>query len=118
MVLRELSLFNQLPSAAVRHTRVIASCRSALSSVRCNASRSSWQPPDHPETAAAFVVRVGSGSPAALPGGGTAERVLTGRNRRSRRLFDTTKTDENAIAAPASIGFSSPAAASGRAATL
>lgn len=37
---------------------------------------------------------------------------------RSRRLLVTTKTEEKAIAAPAIIGFSSPAAASGRAATL
>ena len=39
-------------------------------------------------------------------------------NVRSRRLFVTTNTDEKAIAAPAIIGFSSPAAASGSAATL
>ena len=39
-------------------------------------------------------------------------------NRRSRRLLLTTKTDENAIAAPAIIGLSNPAAASGIAATL
>ncbi len=39
-------------------------------------------------------------------------------NDRSRRLFVTTKTDENAIAAPAIIGSSSPATASGMAATL
>lgn len=37
---------------------------------------------------------------------------------RSRRLLVTTKTEEKAIAAPAIIGFSSPAAASGSAATL
>ncbi|SCL18056.1 hypothetical protein GA0070624_1441 [Micromonospora rhizosphaerae] len=42
----------------------------------------------------------------------------TGRKRRSRRLLATTKTDEKAIAAPAIIGLSRPAAASGRAATL
>ena len=40
------------------------------------------------------------------------------RKRRRRRLLVTTNTLENAIAAPASIGLSSPAAASGRAATL
>ena len=40
------------------------------------------------------------------------------RKRRRRRLLVTTKTLENAMAAPASIGFSSPAAATGRAATL
>ncbi|VAZ93761.1 hypothetical protein LAUMK35_02417 [Mycobacterium pseudokansasii] len=40
------------------------------------------------------------------------------RNLRSRRLLVTTNTDENAIAAPASIGLSSPAAASGNAAML
>lgn len=36
----------------------------------------------------------------------------------SLRLLVTTKTDEKAIAAPAIIGFSSPAAANGMAATL
>lgn len=40
------------------------------------------------------------------------------RNVRSRRLFDTTKTLDSAIAAPASIGLSRPSAASGIAATL
>lgn len=40
------------------------------------------------------------------------------RKRRSLRLLLTTKTLENAIAAPAIIGLSRPAAASGRAATL
>jgi hypothetical protein len=40
------------------------------------------------------------------------------RKRRSRRLLVTTKTEEKAIAAPAIIGLSSPAAASGTAATL
>ncbi|MET9931045.1 MULTISPECIES: hypothetical protein [unclassified Streptomyces] len=34
-------------------------------------------------------------------------------NRRSRRLWDTTNTDEKAVASPAVIGSSSPAAASG-----
>jgi hypothetical protein len=37
---------------------------------------------------------------------------------RSRRLFPTTKSDEAAIAAAAMIGLSSPATASGIAATL
>ena len=41
-----------------------------------------------------------------------------GRKRRSRRLLLTTNTLENAMAAPASMGLSSPAAAMGRAATL
>ena len=40
------------------------------------------------------------------------------RNRRSRRLLVTTKTELNAMAAPATSGFSRPDAASGRAATL
>lgn len=40
------------------------------------------------------------------------------RKRRSLRLLETTNTELNAIAAPASIGLSNPAAASGRAATL
>lgn len=43
---------------------------------------------------------------------------LYGLKLRSRRLLLTTKTDENAIAAPASMGLSSPAAASGSAAML
>jgi len=38
--------------------------------------------------------------------------------RRRRRLLLTTNTEDSAIAAPAIIGLSSPAAASGRAATL
>ncbi len=42
----------------------------------------------------------------------------TDRNRRSRSEFVTTKTLENAIAAAATIGFRSPAIASGIAATL
>ena len=46
----------------------------------------------------------------ALPGSGA--------NRRSRRLLVTTNTELNAIAAPAIIGLSSPAMASGIAATL
>ena len=40
------------------------------------------------------------------------------RKARSRRLLPTTNTLENAIAAPASIGFSMPSAAIGIAATL
>lgn len=40
------------------------------------------------------------------------------RKARSRRELPTTKTEEKAIAAPAIIGLSRPAAASGRAATL
>ena len=40
------------------------------------------------------------------------------RNRRSRSALKTTDTLENAIAAPAMTGFSSPSAASGSAATL
>ena len=42
----------------------------------------------------------------------------SGAKRRSRRLLVTTNTELNAIAAPAIIGLSSPAAASGMAATL
>src|SRR5699024_1903211 len=43
---------------------------------------------------------------------------VAGLKPRNRRLLVTTKTEEKAIAAPASMGFSRPAAASGRAATL
>jgi hypothetical protein len=39
-------------------------------------------------------------------------------NRRSRGEFETTKTLENAIAAPATSGLGKPLAASGSAATL
>ena len=39
-------------------------------------------------------------------------------NRRRRRLFVTTNTELTAMAAPASIGLSRPAAASGRARQL
>lgn len=69
--------------------------------------------------------RQSPGAPAS-PVPGTRERESTGFRpggrgyvkERSRRLLVTTKTDEKAIAAPAIIGFSSPAAASGSAATL
>ena len=56
----------------------------------------------------------------ALDGGAVevAETASWAWNRRRRRLLVTTKTLDSAIAAPASIGLSSPAAASGRAATL
>src|SRR5579884_1829864 len=47
-----------------------------------------------------------------------APSVRALRKRRRRRLFVTTKTLEAAIAAAATIGFSSPATASGTAATL
>ena len=47
-----------------------------------------------------------------------ARRRLSQLKRRSRRLLVTTKRLEQAIAAPAMIGLSRPAAASGRAATL
>lgn len=52
------------------------------------------------------------GSPSRKRAAQLRENVL------SRRLFVTTNTDENAIAAPAIIGFRNPAAASGSAATL
>ena len=56
--------------------------------------------------------------------GGAERRRLAGGwtdtawKRRSRRLLLTTNTEENAIAAPAISGLSSPAMASGSAATL
>ncbi len=56
--------------------------------------------------------------PAATTGQPRASVSAIGRKPRSRRLLETTNTDENAIAAPAIIGLSSPAAASGTAATL
>ena len=46
------------------------------------------------------------------------QELSDGWKRRSRRLFATTNTLENAIAAPAIMGLSSPSAASGSAATL
>src|SRR5699024_6780597 len=51
-------------------------------------------------------------------GSGGHASDASARNRRRRRLLPTTNTEENAIAAPAIIGLSSPAAASGIAATL
>src|SRR5664279_3644734 len=57
----------------------------------------------------------GAGNPPARAGAGVTD---TARNRRNRRLLDTTNTDENAIAAPAINGLSNPAMASGSAATL
>ena len=54
--------------------------------------------------------------------GGTAVAAsrfsASGAKPRSRRLLVTTNTELNAIAAPAIIGLSRPAAASGSAATL
>jgi hypothetical protein len=56
-----------------------------------------------------------TGGPTAL----AEEHVDEGQwKRRSRRLFPTTNSDDAAIAAPAIIGSSSPAAARGIAATL
>ncbi|RKE10445.1 common central domain of tyrosinase [Catellatospora citrea] len=67
----------------------------------------------------------GDGAPVAPPGLGRRHRRWCGQGRavtvlnpRSRRLLDTTNTDDSAIAAPAIIGLSSPSAARGRAATL
>jgi hypothetical protein len=48
----------------------------------------------------------------------TSPSVVIPAKERSRRLLPTTKTLENAIAAPANIGLSRPRAASGIAATL
>ncbi len=62
----------------------------------------------------AFVAAL---STSEAPGSGKGESTRQ-RKRRSRRLLVTTKTLEKAIAAPASIGLSRPAAASGIAATL
>lgn len=61
-----------------------------------------------------------SGTPPAAPrtGGGGAHRPVAVVKRRSRRLLETTKTLESAMAAPAIMGLSRPSAASGRAATL
>ncbi len=54
-----------------------------------------------------------------IPGAGTGgQPACADRKRRSRRLLETTKTLESAIAAPASIGLSIPNAASGIAAAL
>jgi hypothetical protein len=44
--------------------------------------------------------------------------ALSGRQRRSNSAFDTTLTEESAIAAPAIIGLRRPAAASGIPTTL
>lgn len=49
---------------------------------------------------------------------GLPSHEMTLRNRRNRRLFATTNTLDSAMAAPASMGLSSPRAATGMAATL
>lgn len=49
---------------------------------------------------------------------GAGQSVEAARKARRRRLFVTTSTLDSAIAAPASIGFSSPSAATGIASTL
>ena len=54
--------------------------------------------------------------PGTRPASEPAQRE--GSNPRRRRELETTKTLERAIAAPATIGFSSPVTASGSAATL
>lgn len=64
------------------------------------------------------VVQFPTGAPDQDVTSARGQRSATARNPRSRRLFVTTKTELNAMAAPASIGLSSPAAASGIAATL
>ena len=58
------------------------------------------------------------GSPDTTRTGPPRAGQRSGAKRRRRRLLVTTKTDENAMAAPAIIGDSDPAAASGIAATL
>lgn len=64
---------------------------------------------------------VGRRSPLAEAAGGPGGEAVgqsAALKPRSRRLLPTTKTEEKAMAAPAIIGLSSPAAASGSAATL
>jgi hypothetical protein len=53
-----------------------------------------------------------------VQGDGFCAHSIPGRNRRSRSAFETTETLESAMASPESSGLSSPAAASGSAATL
>lgn len=83
----------------------------AWSSVSCTKPHSRARHRRCRETRVRFV-RAGRGAARTPPSYAAAL------NPRSRSELPTTKTDENAIAAPAIIGLSSPAAASGRAATL
>lgn len=66
------------------------------------------------------MVQAASGSQAGAGPAGAGSLASSARalKVRSLRLFDTTNTEERAIAAPASIGFSSPKAAKGIAAVL
>ena len=59
-----------------------------------------------------------SGIARSRPEGKTGEAGRAGPTRRSRRLLETTKTELNAIAAPAISGLRNPRAASGMAAVL
>jgi hypothetical protein len=62
--------------------------------------------------------RGGHGRRAIMNPADAGKSIDEGSNRRRRRLFVTTKTELNAIAAPAMSGLSKPNAASGSAATL
>lgn len=74
--------------------------------------------------AALYVVAVAKSSTASTTQRGGHPRLITPaqhaptQNSRSRSALPTTETLENAIAAPAIIGFSNPSAANGNAATL
>ncbi len=68
-----------------------------------------------PSRSVAFVAAQGGAPRGPRP---CAADQWVGRNLRRRRLLLTTNTEENAIAAPASIGLSRPAMASGIIATL
>src|SRR5664279_3231867 len=63
------------------------------------------------------MISVGQRTNGAIYSGAAGEPEC-GVNRRNRRLFDTTNTELNAIAAPAIRGLSNPSAANGSAAML
>ncbi|MEU2036864.1 hypothetical protein, partial [Nocardia amamiensis] len=77
-----------------RATACVSGCRTTRAALLVNADmKTSWRIPGRDDTACA------------VPSGVCVYRAVE-RKLRSRRLLLTTKTEENAIAAPASIGLS------------
>ncbi len=80
--------------------------------------RTEWIPPPHLDTGQSRVNDHHHQRNTYCPRTTIRKSYRDGVNRRSLRLLLTTKTELKAIAAPAIIGLSSPAAANGSAATL
>lgn len=94
-----------------------ATCTTVMSTISISCAR-------HSRTSAVHLRGCGGATTAAPAGGsgwgreGMRGQLTELRKPRRRRLLPTTNTELNAIAAPAIIGLSRPAAASGSAATL